>query len=111
MRTTLTRVKRTIQVRVGHITPTKPVITRATRVSGRRIWLRHTLSTPRGAKVTGYVARCVNGSSVLKGTASATATGIAVAGLRAAKAYDCRVAATSKVGRSAWSTWVHVRRA
>lgn len=111
MRTTLTRVKRTIKVRVGTIKPTRPVITKAKRVSGRRIWLVHTLSTPRGAKVTGYVARCVNGSSVLKGTAAATATGIGVSGLRAAKAYDCQVAATSKVGRSAWSTAVHVRRA
>ncbi|GAB4010863.1 fibronectin type III domain-containing protein [Nocardioides ultimimeridianus] len=111
MRTTLTRVKRTIKVRVGTIKPTKPVITKAKRVSGRRIWLTHTLAKPRGAKVTGYVAQCVNGSSVLTGTAAATATGIGVGGLRAAKAYDCRVAATSKAGRSAWSTWVHVRRA
>ncbi|HWU21654.1 MAG TPA: fibronectin type III domain-containing protein [Nocardioides sp.] len=106
-----TFTKRTIKVMAGTIKPTKPVITKAKRVSGRRIWLTHTLSKPRGAKVTGYVAQCVNGSSVLKGTASATATGIGVGGLRAAKAYDCRVAATSKVGRSAWSSWVHVRRA
>ncbi|GAB3857429.1 hypothetical protein GCM10028801_16040 [Nocardioides maradonensis] len=111
MRATLFRAKRTIKVRVGTIKPTKPVITKAERVSGRRIWLTHTLSKARGAKVTGYVARCVNGSSVLTGTAAATATGIGVGGLRAAKAYDCQVAATSKVGRSAWSAPVHVRRA
>ncbi|HJQ06517.1 MAG TPA: fibronectin type III domain-containing protein [Nocardioides sp.] len=106
-----TFTKRTIKVMAGTIKPTKPVITKAKRVSGRRIWLTHTLSKARGAKVTGYVARCVNGSSVLTGTAAASATGIGVSGLKAAKAYDCRVAATSKVGRSAWSAAVHVRRA
>lgn len=111
MRATLTRVKRTIQVRVGHITPTRPVIIKATRPAPRRAWIKHTLSTPRGAKVTGYIAQCVAGSTVLKGTAAPSAQGIAVSGLTPSRAYDCRVAATSKAGRSAWSSFAHVRRA
>jgi hypothetical protein len=91
---------RTIKVKAGLITPTRPVITSTERSSATQGVVRHTLSTPRGAKVTGYVARCASGRSVVKGTGARTARGVVVRGLHAGWAYTCTVRATSKVGPS-----------
>jgi hypothetical protein len=105
-----TFTKRTIKVMAGTITPTRPTITAATRPALHRGHLTHTLSTPRGAKVTGYVARCVAGDTAITATGAATSKGITVYGLRAGVGYTCRVAATSKVGRSRWSTTATIPR-
>lgn len=101
---------RTIRVRAGTIRPTRPRIVDASRVAPDRGVLRHTLSTPRGAKVTGYQARCVHDGSVVTATAAATARRITVRGLLHRPGYDCRLRAGSKVGYGPWSAEVRLPR-
>lgn len=99
-----------IKVTAAHITPTRPTLTRAKRVSASKARLRHTLATPRGARVTGYLARCTpKRGAVVRGTGAAASASVVVKGLRRATAYTCQVAAQSKAGRSAWSPGVRLR--
>lgn len=98
-----------IKVAAARISPTKPTITRTLRVASSRARVVHTFSKARGAKVTGYLARCANaGGHRVQATGPADSTRIAVTGLQRGKAYNCRVAARSKVGPSAWSNRVRV---
>lgn len=99
-----------IAVTAAHITPTRPVLTRAKRVGATRARLRHTVATPRGARVTGYVARCApRRGAVVRGTGAASSAAVVVKGLRRGQAYTCRVAAQSRAGRGAWSAPVRLR--
>lgn len=102
-------VKR-IKVRPSRITPSRPTITKDRRITSRRAVLTHSLSTPRGAKVTKYQARCTprRGAKVLA-IGSPTSKKMTVRNLRPGVAYTCQVAARSKAGPSAWSPKVKVR--
>lgn len=98
-----------IKVAAAHINPTKPKISRTVRATSSRARVAHTFAKPRGAKVTSYVARCTTPRGhTVQATGPATSTRIVVTGLRRGKAYDCRVAARSKAGPSAWSNKVRV---
>ncbi|CAM3456827.1 fibronectin type III domain-containing protein [Nocardioides dubius] len=102
-------VKR-IKVRPSRITPSRPVITRTQRTTSRKAVLTHTLATPRGAKVTGYQARCTpRRGAIVRSTGSAATKRVVVRGLRPGVSYTCRVAARSKAGTSAWSAKAKVR--
>ena len=98
-----------IRVRTGTITPTRPTQVSATRTAAHRGFVDFEPSKPRGAKVTGYAARCtlVGGDQVVRGTSDNI---VHLTGLRARKAYDCQVRATSAVGPSAWSAVVRMSR-
>ncbi|HWJ66599.1 MAG TPA: hypothetical protein VNT31_07975 [Nocardioides sp.] len=98
-----------LKVRAVRITPTKPRITKTQRVLASRARVYHTYSKPRGAKVTSYLARCVNsGGHVVRDVGSAGSTLIVVDGLRRGRAYTCRVVARSRAGSSVWSDPVRV---
>lgn len=98
-----------LKVRAVRITPTKPRITKTQRVLASRARVYHTYSKPRGAKVTSYLARCVNsGGHVVRDVGPAGSTLIVVDGLRRGRAYTCRVVARSRAGSSVWSDPVRV---
>jgi hypothetical protein len=99
-------VKR-IKVRRGTITPTRPTITRTTRISATSGRIAYSLSRARGAKVTGYDARCVSaGGHVVTKTKTTPTSPISVGGLKRGTSYTCKVRARSKVGPSTWSLGV-----
>jgi len=93
--------KRVLQVKRGNIKPTRNRITKAVRVSGSKAKLVFTKSRPRGAKVTGYTARCSRpgDTEVVQGSFDT----IFVTGLTPGKSYKCQVRAKSKAGTSRWS--------
>ena len=91
----------------GTITPTRPTITRTTRVGATSGRIAYSLSKPRGAKVTGYDARCVSaGGHVVTKTKTTPTSPISVGGLKRGTSYTCKVRARSKVGPSTWSLGV-----
>jgi len=90
-----------VRVARGTIWPTRNSILSTSRVTAYKGKVVFTRSKPRGAKVTGYVARCVAGKHVV--TVRGSYPSIAVTGLHRGVAYYCKVKATSKVGPSAWS--------
>jgi hypothetical protein len=106
--TNLTFSARTLRLHQGAIKPHRPTHLTAKRKAAHRAKLRFHASTARGSKVTGYKARCIGGSD--KVLAKGHASPVKVKGLRAGVAYDCRVRATSKAGKSPWSHRVRVRR-
>src|SRR5205085_5240280 len=65
---------RKITVKLGHINPTAPTHLKSWRISAARGRLYFVKSYQRGARVTGYSARCANGSSLK--TATGTSAGI-----------------------------------
>jgi hypothetical protein len=95
--------RRTAQLRLGVIVPTRP-----RHVVGVRSWATHALvdfdrARPRGAKVAGHQVRCLpaRGSSdpvVARGKAPVT-----VSNLVRGTPYDCRVRGLSKAGPGRWS--------
>jgi len=96
-------VKR-LKVKRGTITPTRPNITKTTRISATSAKVAYTLSKARGAKVTGYDARCVSaGGDVATHTKFTPTSPISIGGLRRGTAYTCKVRARSKAGPSTWS--------
>lgn len=98
-----------VEVAAAHINPTRPAISRTLRATPSRARIRHTMATPRGAKVIGYVARCsTSGGHSLQATGPASSSRIAMTGLRHGRTYHCRVAARSKAGPSAWSARVRI---
>ena len=99
-----------LKVAAAHITPTRPTITHAKRATATRAKLVHTLATPRGAKVTGYLATCTpkHGKTV-RATGTASSAKVVVKGLHRGTAYTCKVAATSTGGRGAWSAPAKVK--
>lgn len=99
--------KQHLKLKRGTITPTRPTITRTTRVSATSGRIAYSLSKPRGAKVTGYDARCVSaGGHVVTKTKTTPTSPISVGGLKRGTSYTCKVRARSKVGPSTWSLGV-----
>lgn len=99
-----------LKVRAARITPTRPTATSAQRVTARRGLVMHTFSSPRGARVTSYVALCRNRAGHrLSATGAWDSRRIVVTNLRRGKAYTCQVAARSKVGRSYLSNPIRIR--
>lgn len=96
---------KTIKVKRGAITPTRGKLTSAKRKAPHKAKLRLEKSTPRGAKVKGYRARCVSGRSVetAKSGRKAFRTGMVVRGLTPGRTYKCQVRALSKAGPGRWS--------
>ncbi|HSV38373.1 MAG TPA: fibronectin type III domain-containing protein [Nocardioidaceae bacterium] len=90
-----------VRVKRGAITPTRPRITKAVRVSGSKGKVVFTKAKPRGAKVTGYTARCVRPGQTV--TAQGRFDRITVTGLTPGKSYKCQVRAKSKAGPGRWS--------
>jgi hypothetical protein len=103
--TDMTFSTRRLRVQTGTVVPTRPGNLRATRTSTRAGRLDYDLATPRGAKVTGYRARCVpaSGSSVTA-TLRDDASPLRVTGLTSGRTYWCRVRALSRAGAGPWST-------
>jgi len=101
----MTFSKQHLRLTTGTIVPTRPGKLDAARTGVRRGKV-FAASSARGAKVTGFSARCVAGSDVV--TASAKASPVVVTGLRAGRAYDCRVRALSKAGPSPASAVVRI---
>jgi hypothetical protein len=99
---------RTLQVRTGTVTPTRPGKVRATRVKPRKARVQFAASTPRGAEVSGYAVRCRNAKagSVLR--AGGTGSPVVVTKLRRGTAYQCSVRARSEVGPGPWSKAVRL---
>ena len=93
---------RRIRVKRGSITPTRPVVQRATRTAPKRARVTFLRAKPRGAYVTGYQARCqaAGRPTVIVNGRYPT---IVVTGLRPGTKYLCSVRAKSRVGYGAWS--------
>jgi fibronectin type III domain protein len=102
----ITFSSRTLKLRRGVITPTKPTKVFAHRVSPLKGKLTFAPAKPHGSRITGYRAVCVNGSTTKVGTAKASP--VYVTNLAPGKAYTCRVRAKSKAGFGAWSAKVHL---
>jgi hypothetical protein len=101
--------KQHLKLKRGVITPTRPTITKTTRVSATSAKVAYTLSKARGAKPTGYDVRCVSaGGDVATHTKFTPTSPISVGGLRRGTAYTCKVRARSKAGPSSWSLGVKV---
>jgi hypothetical protein len=93
----MTFSKQHLRLTRGVITPTRPRDVRAVRVNAHRGKV-FGASSPRGAKVRGYAARCVAGRHVVTG--SATTSPVVVSGLHTGRRYECRITARSKAGPS-----------
>lgn len=98
-----------LELQRGVITPTRPTDTRTTRVSGHKGRVGYSLSKPRGARVTGYDARCVSaGGHVVTATRTGDSSPVTVTGLHRGTAYMCKVRARSKAGKGTWSLGVRM---
>ena len=99
----ITFSNRTLRVKRGVITPTRPTDVRATRTAAHRGKVAFDPSRARGSRITGYRADCVarRGDHVVTGRADASP--IIVTELRQDVGYDCRVRAGSKAGPGRWS--------
>jgi len=100
----ITFTARTLKLKRGVITPTKPTNVATHRVSPTKGKLTFKAAKARGSRITGYRAVCVNGPTTKVGTAKASP--VYVANLVPGKAYTCRVRAKSKAGFGAWSAKV-----
>jgi len=109
--TNLTFSRKVIKVSRGVIVPTRPTNLHAKRRDAHSGRVSFTLSTPRGARVTGYKVRCVSRSGhVVKNTKSTPTSPIRIGGLRRGVGYSCKVRATSKAGLGPWSLVVRMPR-
>ncbi|MDP3892231.1 fibronectin type III domain-containing protein, partial [Nocardioides sp.] len=107
--TDMTFSTRRLRVRTGVIVPRRPTRVRGTRTSPTSAKLRYRLAQARGAKVTGYRARCVPPSGpAVKAKRRKNASPLKVTGLRPGARYTCRVRAQSKAGPGPWSKRVKV---
>jgi hypothetical protein len=98
---------RRLKVRTGTIVPTRPGNVQVRRTATHRGRISFTAATPRGAKVTGYEARCVaadNHSGA--GAAAFSAQPLVLTRLQAGMRYFCQVRANSKAGPGRWSATV-----
>lgn len=91
---------RTVRVRRGTVTPTRPHVTAARRTTPARARVAFAGARPRGARVTGYAVRCTGPQTV---RAKGPGPAVVVRGLQRGRAYRCQVRALSKAGPSAWS--------
>ena len=89
-----------LKVQRGVIKPTRTRVTSTTRLAPGKGRVRAAKAKARGARVTGYQARCSAGGSTVSGR-SRTRT-VVVTGLLAGRAYDCRVQALSKAGAAGY---------
>lgn len=101
--------QRYLTMRRGTIVPTRPTLVRTTRVTPLRGRVAFRASRPRGARVTGYVARCVVVGGLHTVRASAAGSPVVVRGLKPGRAYVCKVRATSRAGAGPWSLGVRMR--
>jgi hypothetical protein len=109
--TNLTFSRKVIKVSRGVIVPTRPTGLHAKRRTTHAGRLSFTLSTPRGARVTGYKVRCVSrGGQVVTNTKSTPTSPIRISGLRRGVGYSCKVRATSRAGLGPWSLVVRMPR-
>jgi hypothetical protein len=95
---------RNVKVKLGVIVPTAPSHLKTWRISSTSGRIYFVKSYPRGARVTGYSARCANGSTIK--TATGTSAGVTFSNLGPGKPYACRVRAKSKAGYGPWSAVV-----
>jgi hypothetical protein len=94
---------RVIRVKRGTITPAAPVVRRATRISPTRARITFLRAKARGARVTGYQARCQSaGHPTVRATGSYPR--VVVRGLKPGRRYLCSVRGLSKAGPGRWST-------
>ena len=100
---------RALRVKRGTIVPTRPRDVHARRVAAHRGKVLFDPASPRGARITGYQARCVRLNGTGPVVARASGSPVVVTGLARGRAYDCRVRATSKAGPGSWSSRVRLR--
>lgn len=109
--TNLTFSRKAIKVSRGVIVPTRPTNVRAIRKYARVGRVAFTPATARGARPTGYKARCVSRSGhVVTKTKSTPTSPVRMGGLRRGVGYACKVRATSKAGPGPWSRVVRMPR-
>ena len=101
---------RKFTVRRGTITPTRPSNVHTKRLAPHRGRVSFTGSKPRGAKITGYQARCVINHGTQVRWANGSQSPILVLGLTHGRGYYCTVHAMSRAGRSAFSNRIWMRR-
>ena len=92
----VTFTTRELRVERGAVTPARPKDLRARRVAPRKGVLRFEEARSRGSEVTRYVGRCERRGHGVK--ARDRETRIVVRGLRAGRAYPCKVRALSAAG-------------
>jgi len=96
----MTFSRKIIKVRRGTIVPKAPGSLVGKRINAHRARLSFTKARARGARPTGYLARCrpAHGPTV---TGRAGHSPVVVRGLKAGRHYTCMVRATSKAGQGA----------
>ena len=101
--------RRVLRVHRGTITPTRPTGLTTRRTGSTTAKLSFTASKSRGAKVTGYQARCTArvGTHVVTDTETNTPPQY-ISGLRRGVAYDCKVRGTSKAGPGPYTAVVRL---
>jgi hypothetical protein len=99
----ITFSRRTLRVKRGVITPTRPTDVRATRTAAHRGRVGFDAAKARGSRITGYKARCEarRGDHVV--TARADSSPVVVTDLHDGVGYDCQVRAGSRAGPGRWS--------
>jgi hypothetical protein len=99
---------RLLKVKRGVIVPTRPANVHAKRVTAHRAKVVFDPASPRGARITGYLARCTRLDGTGPISARASGSPVVVTGLSAGRTYNCRVRATSKAGAGPWSSTVRL---
>lgn len=95
-----------VRVKRGVLTPGKPGITVAKRLAPGKARVTFTQAKARGARVTGSEAVCIGRGSTVSERGSSPS--IVVTGLKAGRAYDCKVRALSKAGPGRYSASKHL---
>ena len=91
-----------IKVERGVITPTKVGVSSTDRVAPGKGKVMAKKAHARGAKITGYQARCTSGRAAV--TARSKTRAVVVTGLRTGTTYQCKVRALSKAGSAAYGS-------
>lgn len=105
----ITFSERQVKVKTGTITPTRPSGVRANWLASGSARVALQASSPRGAKVRGYLAQCQRTVGGDRATRTARRSPVLVPGLDRTSAHKCRVRALSVAGPSRWSRWAAVR--
>ncbi|QZY29715.1 fibronectin type III domain-containing protein [Nocardioides coralli] len=109
--TDMTFSVRRLKVRTGKVVPTRPTNLRASRTAARTGKVGYDKAKPRGAKVTGYKARCVSPRGAVEtAKRKKNKAPVTVRGLSRGTRYTCRVRALSRVGPGPWSGKVNLAR-
>jgi hypothetical protein len=91
---------KTLRVKRGVIKPTKVGVAQTKRVTPGKGRVTAQKAKARGAKITGYQAKCTSGRITVTGK-SRTRT-VVVKGLKPGRAYQCKVRALSKAGPASY---------